>query len=116
MSTISVVLSAVTGTLFISTGLVKVIGVRQSLAVRDHFGMPATLWRTVGLLESAGGVGVLVGLKVTWLGLLALTGLALLMLGAIVSRLRVRDPALLIVGDVAVLGLVVATAITSLAK
>jgi len=116
MSTVSVVLSAVTGTLFIGTGLVKVIGVRQSLAVRDHLGMAAALWRTVGLLESAGGVGVLVGLKVTWLGLLALIGLALLMLGAIVSRLRVRDPALLVVGDVTVLGLVVATAITSLAK
>jgi uncharacterized membrane protein YphA (DoxX/SURF4 family) len=112
VSIVLVVLSAVTGGLFIVTGGVKVIGLRQSLAIRDHFGMAPGVWRVVGLLESAGGLGVLLGIKVTFLGLLALGGLALLMLGAIGSRLRVHDPTRMIVADIAVLGLVVATAVT----
>lgn len=112
MSVMAVVLSVVVGTLFVVTGGVKVIGLRQSLAVRDHFGMPSGAWRAVGLLESAGGIGVLLGIKVTFLGLLALIGLALLMLGAIASRFRVHDPAHLLLADVTVLALVVATAAT----
>jgi hypothetical protein len=114
VSVVLVVLSVVVGGLFIVTGGVKVIGLRQSLAVRDHFGMAPVAWRVVGLLESAGGLGVLLGIKVTSLGLLALGGLALLMLGAVVSRLRVHDPTRLVLADVAVLGLVVVTAVTHL--
>ena len=116
MSVLLVVLSIVVGGLFLVTGGVKVIGLRQSLAIRDHFGMAPAAWRVVGLLESAGGLGVLLGIGVTVLGLLALGGLALLMLGAIASRLRVHDAPRLVLADVAVLGLVVVTAVTHLAR
>ncbi|WP_433475131.1 DoxX family protein [Spirillospora sp. CA-142024] len=115
MNVVAAVLSSVVGVLFVVTGGVKVLGVRQSLAVRDHFGMAPGVWRAVGVLEAAGGVGVLIGIKVDLLGLLALGGLMLLMLGAIASRLRVHDPARLLLADVGVLGLVVATAATRLA-
>ncbi|MGP3950169.1 DoxX family protein [Streptomyces sp. 7N604] len=115
MSVVAAVLSVVVGTLFIVAGGVKVIGLRQSLAVRDHFGMAPGVWRAVGLLESAGGIGVLLGIKVTFLGLLALSGLALVMVGAIATRLRVRDPAYLLLVDVTTLALVVGTAATHLA-
>jgi hypothetical protein len=108
------VLCLVTGVLFLVTGGVKVLGVRQSLAIRDHFAMAPGPWRTIGVLESAGAIGVLLGIWSTPLGLLALVGLAALMTGAIVSRLRVHDPAPLVLGDVAVLGLVVVTAIVLL--
>ncbi|MGP4018448.1 DoxX family protein [Saccharopolyspora sp. 5N708] len=116
MSVVAVVLSVVVGALFVVTGGVKVIGLRQSLAVRDHFGMAPGTWRAVGLLESAGGIGVLLGTKIPLLGLLALSGLALLMLGATASRFRVHDPAHLLLADVAVLALVVATAATHLSE
>jgi DoxX-like protein len=115
MSVVAAVLSVVVGALFVVTGGVKVIGLRQSLAVRDHFGMTSRAWRAVGLLESAGGTGVLLGTKVTSLGLLALSGLTLLMLGAIALRFREHDPAHLLLADVTVLALVVATAATRLA-
>ncbi|MBC2902093.1 DoxX family protein [Streptomyces cupreus] len=115
MSVVAAVLSVVVGALFVVTGGVKVIGLRQSLAVRDHFGMASGVWRAVGLLESVGGIGVLLGTKVTFLGLLALSGLTLLMLSAIASRFRVHDPAHLLLVDVTVLALVVATAATHLA-
>ena len=103
------VLAIVTGILFVITGGVKVIGLRQSLEIRDHFGMDPRLWRAIGTLETAGGVGVLLGTRFTGLGLAALVGLALLMAGAITSRLRVRDPAVMVLGDIAVLALVVVT-------
>lgn len=103
------VLCVVTGILFVVTGGVKVVGLRQSLAIRDHFGMDPRLWRVIGTLETAGGVGVLVGTQVTWLGLAALVGLAALMAGAITSRVRVRDSAAMVLGDVVVLALVVTT-------
>ena len=109
----STVLAIVTGVLFIITGGVKVLGVKQSLEIRDHFGMQPGLWRIVGTLETAGAVGVLIGIAVPELGVAATVGLACLMLGAIATRLKVKDSALLILGDVVVLGLVVATGIVT---
>jgi len=103
------VLCLVTGALFVVTGGVKVIGLRQSLDIRDHFGMSPTLWRTVGVLETSGAIGTIVGIWVTPLGVAATVGLACLMIGAVTSRLRVHAPVLLILGDVTALALVVVT-------
>nr|WP_272956565.1 DoxX family protein [Kribbella solani] len=105
-------MAIVVGVLFVVTGGVKVLGLRQSLAVRDHLGIAPPLWRLIGVLELAGAAGVLIGLKITALGVLAAIGLTLLMLGAIASRAKVRDSALLITADVVVLALVATTAIT----
>lgn len=110
----STVLAIVTGALFLVTGGVKVLGVRQSLEIRDHFGMSPRLWRVVGTLETAGAVGVLVGIAVPALGVAAAVGLAALMVGAIVNRVKVKDSALMIGSDVVVLALVVVTGIVTL--
>ncbi len=111
MTFIEDVLPFVMGVLFVITGGVKVIGLRQSLDVRDHFNLSATTWRITGVLETAGGVGLLVGTQVAVLGLLAAIGLSALMLGAIASRLRVRDPWYAIGGDTVVLAAAAATAV-----
>lgn len=86
------------------------LGVPQSLAIRDHFHLSPRLWRAVGALETAGGVGVLVGLAIPVFGAAASAGLAALMVGATVNRLRVHDPAVMVVLDLTVLGLVLALA------
>jgi hypothetical protein len=70
-----------------------------------------TAWRTIGVLECAGAVGVLIGIAVAVLGVLAAGGLVALMIGAIANRVRVHDPVLVIAGDVVVLALVVVTGI-----
>lgn len=114
MSWIPVVLSLVVGALFVVTGGVKVVGLRQSLKIRDHFGMAPSAWRAIGSLEAAGGLGVLLGIEITVVGLLALGGLTLLMLGAIASRIKVGDSAVLVFVDLAVLALVVTTAVLHL--
>ncbi len=110
------VLAVIVGALFIVTGGVKVLGVKQSLEIRDHFGMQPGLWRVIGTLETAGAVGVLVGIAVPALGVAATVGLGCLMLGAIAHRLKVRDSALMVAGDVVVLGLVVATGLALLSE
>lgn len=97
------------GLTFLVTGGVKILSVPQSLEIRDHLGIAPGLWRIVGTLETLGAVGVLVGLGVELIGTLALIGLTLLMLGAIASRIRVRDSVVTIGLDAVVLALVAAT-------
>ena len=113
-SVMPTVLAIVTGALFLVTGGVKVLGVRQSLEIRDHFGFGAVPWRVIGTLECAGAVGVLAGIALPELGVAAAAGLAALMLGAIANRLKVEDPVLMVVGDVVVLALVVGTGVSTL--
>ena len=101
-------LSILVAATFLFSGGIKVLSVPQSLAVRDHLGVPPGLWRIIGFLELLGVAGVLVGLAVGWIGTAALVGLAVLMVGALGSRLRVRDTVLMIGVDVVTLALVVA--------
>src|SRR5690349_3285700 len=103
MSTTVVLLSILLGLLFMGTGGIKVLSLPQSLAIRDHLGFQRRLWRLIGVCEAAGGVGLLAGLMVPLLGAAASIGLVMLMVGAIVSRIRVSDSAPMIAIDVLVL-------------
>ena len=104
----TIVLSLLLGLLFIVTGAVKMLSIPQSLAIRDHLGIKPVLWRVIGVCEAAGGVGLLVGLAIPVLSLAASIGLIVLMVGAIVSRVRVADPISAISVDALVLALVIA--------
>ncbi|MEU6719361.1 DoxX family protein [Nonomuraea sp. NPDC046802] len=106
MSAVVVVLSILLSLLFVATGGIKVLSVPPSPAIRDHLGIRPELWRLIGVLEAAGGVGLLAGFVVPLLGVAASIGLVLLMIGAIVSRVRVSDSAAAISVDVLVLALV----------
>jgi hypothetical protein len=111
MATATVVTTSLLAALFVFAGSIKVLGVRQSLAIRDHLGISATLWRVIGLLELAGVVGVLAGLACTPLGIAAAVGLALLSVGAVASHVRATDGAGQSVPAVIGLILAVATAV-----
>ncbi len=106
-----VIVTALLAALFAFAGLIKVVGLRQSLAIRDHLGVQPAPWRVIGLLELAGVAGVLVGLVWAPIGVAAAVGLALLVLGAIVFHVRASDSAADTVPAVVGLGLAVATAI-----
>jgi uncharacterized membrane protein YphA (DoxX/SURF4 family) len=56
----------------------------------ERFGL-ARFRRLTGALEVLGGVGLLVGLRVPEVLLVAAAGLALLMLLGVIARVRVRD-------------------------
>ena len=101
------ILTVVLVLVFVASGGMKVLGLPYSERNRDRFGISPSLWRAVGVLELAGAVGLLAGIAVAALGVAAGVGLAVLMVGATATRLRVHDPVVQVIGDVAVLALVV---------
>jgi hypothetical protein len=109
--TAKVIVTALLAALFGFASLIKVVGLRQSLAIRDHLGVKPVQWRLIGLLELAGVAGVLVGLAWPPIGVAAAIGLALLVLGAIVFHVRASDSVADTAAAVIGLGLAVATAI-----
>jgi len=109
--TAEVIVTASLAALFGFAGLIKIAGLRQSLAIRDHLGVKPVQWRLIGLLELAGVAGVLVGLVWPPIGVAAAIGLALLVLGAIVFHVRASDSVADTAPAVIGLGLAVATAI-----
>ena len=111
MMTAEVIVTALLAALFGFAGLIKIAGLRQSLAIRDHLGVKPVQWRLIGLLELAGVAGVLVGLVWPPIGVAAAIGLALLVLGAIVFHVRASDSVADTAPAVIGLGLAVATAI-----
>jgi DoxX-like family len=103
-----VIVTALLAALFAFASLIKLFGVQQSLAIRDHLGVKPAQWRVIGLLEFA---GVLAGLVWPPIGVAAAVGLALLVLGAIVFHVRASDSVADTAPAVIGLGLAVATAI-----
>jgi uncharacterized membrane protein YphA (DoxX/SURF4 family) len=102
------VLTLLLALVFLASAGMKLFGLPRSTVNRDRFGLSPAVWRTIGVLELAGVGGLLIGLAVPALGVVAGVGLALLMVGAAATRLRVRDPAPALAGDLAVLALVIA--------
>lgn len=83
---------ALTVALFAFAGTIKLAGLSQSLAIRDHLGIAPDAWRTIGLLELAGAAGLLLGLAVwTPVGIAAAAGLVLVGAGAVTAHRRVGD-------------------------
>jgi uncharacterized membrane protein YphA (DoxX/SURF4 family) len=102
------ILTVVLGLVFLASGGMKLLTIPYSVTNRDRFGISPVLWRTIGVLELAGVAGLLVGIAVPVLGVAAGIGLALVMVGATVTRLRAGDSVVMVLGDVVVLALVVA--------
>ena len=111
MSTATVVVTICLAAMFLFSGSIKVFGVQQSLAIRDHLGISPTLWRVIGLLELAGVAGVLAGLAWRPIGVCAAVGLVLLAIGAVVSHVRASDSVAETAPAVVGIGLAVATAV-----
>jgi hypothetical protein len=91
MSIATVIVTICLAAMFLFASSIKLFGVKQSLAIRDHLGISPTLWRVIGLLELAGVVGALAGLAWWPIGVAAAVGLALLSVGAVVSHVRASD-------------------------
>jgi uncharacterized membrane protein YphA (DoxX/SURF4 family) len=91
MSTATMLVSVVLALLFLGTAAGKLSGQAASVASRDHLAIPPVRWQQIGLLEVAGAVGVLIGLALRPLGIVAAAGLVLLSLGAVATHVRAGD-------------------------
>jgi hypothetical protein len=56
-----------------------------------HFGIPWPRYQLIGIAELAGAAGVMAGLRWHPLGLAAAAGMALLLLGALITHRRAAD-------------------------
>lgn len=93
MDTATVVVTVLLAALFTFSSSIKLLGVSQSLAIRDHLGVAPLQWRLIGACELGGVAGVLAGLVWAPIGIAAAIGLALLSVGAIAFHLRASDSA-----------------------
>jgi uncharacterized membrane protein YphA (DoxX/SURF4 family) len=83
----TVVLTLLLAAVFIGAGIPKILGTKTSLRMRDHLQVNPQLYRVVGFLEIAAVAGLLIGLFVPVLSVAAAVGLALLMIGGIVTHI-----------------------------
>ena len=98
--------------LFVLSGIGKVTNAKVSQEQRDALSVPPGLWRTIGVLELLGALGVVgawLGIFPIWLGQAAAVGFVLLILGAIVTRLRAKSPVGMLLMDVVTIVLSVLT-------
>jgi uncharacterized membrane protein YphA (DoxX/SURF4 family) len=91
MFIVTAILSVLLALVFAGTGSGKVRGQQQLMDGLGRLGVSPKLGRMIGALELAGAAGLLVGLLVSWLGIAAAVGLALMMAGATIYHARAGD-------------------------
>ena len=88
---ILVSLAALIAVAFAVLGASKIRAVPAMQARAAHVGFSVGAYQRIGVLEVAGAAGVLLGLAIPPLGVLAATCLLLLMVGALGAHLRQHD-------------------------
>ncbi|MEV5840176.1 DoxX family protein [Nocardia sp. NPDC052112] len=107
-----VILAILLALAYFAAGISKAIGAEQAMATADHLRVPHAQYRVIGALEILGAAGVLAGIVWGWLGVAAGSGLLALMLGALVTHARAKDPVKAMVPAL-ILGLIAAAFIAT---
>jgi putative oxidoreductase len=92
MSILIIIVQVVLGLLFVGIGSMTIAGRKMFVENFRRFGYPQWFRVVTGSLEVLGGIGLLIGIWLPWLAALASAGLTLVMLGAVLTQLRTRDP------------------------
>lgn len=92
MHTVILVLQVILGAFFLLTGITKLASKKQVEEFKQ-FGYPQGFRILIGLLQAGGGAGFMVGSWLPVIAMLAGIGFTLMMLGALMTHLRVKDPA-----------------------
>jgi uncharacterized membrane protein YphA (DoxX/SURF4 family) len=92
MSIPIIIVQVVLGLLFLVIGSMTVAGMKMFVENFRRFGYPQWFRIVTGSLEVLGGIGLLIGTRLPWFAALASAGLTLVMLGAVLTQLRTRDP------------------------
>ncbi len=92
MSVPIIIVQVVLGLLFVLIGSLTVAGRKMFVENFRRFGYPQWFRIVTGSLEALGGIGLLIGIWLPWLAALASAGLTLVMLGAVVTEVRTREP------------------------
>ena len=92
MSILIIIVQVVLGLLFVAIGSMTIAGRKMFVENFRRFGYPQWFRIVTGSLEVLGGIGLLIGIWLPWLAALASAGLTLVMLGAVVTEVRTREP------------------------
>lgn len=87
-----IVLALTVGILYVAGGIAKLAGVQVMRRDAARFGFDYRAYRLVGAIELLGGAAVALGSLFWPLGAAGAIGLALLMVGAVATHIRVKDP------------------------
>lgn len=100
---------------FGSAAIAKLVHQGRQVQTAEKLLIPWQRYRLIAAPEAAASVGLLIGYASAPFGAAAAIGLAVLMVGALAFRLRIRDSAGFLLGDAVLLGLAAATAVLRLA-
>lgn len=92
MSILIIIVQVILGLLFLLIGSMAVAGRKMLVENFRRFGYPQWFRIVTGSLEVLGGIALLIGIWLPWLAALASAGLTLVMLGAVLTHLRIREP------------------------
>lgn len=91
MSTIGVVVNALLAVALAISATFALVHHERVLVAMAKAGVPESRLTMLGLLKATGAIGLLVGLRVPWIGRAAGVGVVLYFAGAIATHLRARD-------------------------
>ncbi|MBF6065361.1 DoxX family protein [Nocardia terpenica] len=91
MTIASAVLAALLAVVMTAAGAPKVLAVASMRERAAHAGISVTGYRGIGVVEIAGAAGLLAGIGWYPIGLAAGVGVLLLMIGAIITHVRIGD-------------------------
>jgi uncharacterized membrane protein YphA (DoxX/SURF4 family) len=91
MFVLTVIISVVTAAAFAYAGYLKVSGAEQQVAEAEHLGVEWSAYRLIGVAELLGALGLLLGLWLSWLGVVAAFCLVALIGGALITHARAGD-------------------------
>lgn len=91
MAAIATFLSVVTAIVMLGLGAYDFTGPQRVLELVRRLGHRPGFHRTLGLLKILGGLGLLVGLAIGWIGVLAAIGLVVYFVLAVRAHARLGD-------------------------
>ncbi|HEU5198863.1 MAG TPA: DoxX family protein [Ktedonobacterales bacterium] len=93
MNIVAIVVQVLLGLAFFAAGVPKLLGAKQSFEHSDHHQIAHWFWRLTGGIEIVGALGLLAGIGVHWVSVVAAAVLGATMLGALYTHLiRSKDP------------------------
>lgn len=92
MGVLTVVLQVVLGLAFIGAGTSKLVGTQQMVDDFDRFGYPRWFMYFTGATEVVAALGVLAGIFVPFLAVFGGLLIAAVMVGAVSTHVRMKDP------------------------
>jgi len=109
----STILQVILGLGFLMFGFMK-FGTKQQVEAFKHFGYSQGFRAFTGLVEVIGAVGMIIGIWYPLISTLAGILLGIIMLGAIITHIRVKDPGKIMGTPIILLILSIAVAVLNL--